>query len=155
MAAVCRVLDGLPLAIELAAAWVRVLTVEQIAARLDDRFRLLSSGERTVPPRQRTLRATIDWSYDLLTGPSRSCCDRLSALVGWPLEMAEKVCASDDLPGGQILDLLIALAEKSLVVADPDAPGQTRYRMLDSIRAYGLAKLDEAGEIGPDGRPAA
>jgi predicted ATPase/DNA-binding CsgD family transcriptional regulator len=141
VAAVCRVLDGLPLAIELAAAWVRVLTVEQIAARLNDRFRLLKSSERTVP-----LRATIDWSFDLLTGPEQILLRRLSALAGWQIEMAENLCASDDLPGGQILDLLIALAEKSLVVADPDAPGQTRYRMLDTIRAYAQARLDEAGE---------
>jgi len=146
VAAVCRVLDGLPLAIELAAAWVRVLTVEQIAARLDDRFRLLRSGERAAAPRHRTLRATIDWSYDLLSTGEQILLRRLSALVGWPLEMAEELCACEDLPAGQILDLLTGLADKSLVVAELDSSRKFRYRMLDTIRAYAAARLAEAGE---------
>jgi DNA-binding CsgD family transcriptional regulator/tetratricopeptide (TPR) repeat protein len=99
-----------------------------------------------VPPRHRTLRATIDWSYDLLSVPEQMLLRRLSALVGWQIDMAEQLCSSADLPAGEILDLLIALAEKSLVAVDPDAPGQTRYRMLDTIRAYARARLDEAGE---------
>ncbi|HXP22191.1 MAG TPA: tetratricopeptide repeat protein [Streptosporangiaceae bacterium] len=146
LAAVCRVLDGLPLAIELAAAWVRVLSIEQIAARLDDRFRLLRSGERTVQPRQRTLRATIDWSHNLLTRREQVLLRRLSAFAGWSLEMAEQLCGDDDLPARQVIDLLIALADKSLVVVETDAHGETRHRMLDTIRAYAASRLADAGE---------
>ncbi|HTZ28767.1 MAG TPA: LuxR C-terminal-related transcriptional regulator [Streptosporangiaceae bacterium] len=142
----CRSLDGVPLAIELAAAWVRVLSVEQIVARLDDRFRLLTSGDRTAPARQRTLRAAIDWSHDLLAGPEQVMLRRLSVFAGWSLEMAEQVCSSDDLPAAGILDLLAALADKSLVVVENGASGQTRYRMLDTIREYAAARLDAAGE---------
>ena len=93
VAAVCRALDGLPLAIELAAAWVRVLSVEQICARLDDRFALLTTGDRSASPRQRTLRATIEWSYELLTEREQTLFRRLSVFAGWSLEMAEQVCA--------------------------------------------------------------
>jgi predicted ATPase/DNA-binding CsgD family transcriptional regulator len=143
---VCRALDGLPLAIELAAAWVRVLSVEQIAARLDDRFRLLTAGERTAPPRQRTLRAAIDWSHDLLSPQEQVLLRRLSVFAGWSLEMAEQLCAGADLSGIQILDLLAGLAGKSLVVVSPEALGQTRYRMLDTIRDYAASRLAEAGE---------
>ncbi len=95
VASICRALDGLPLAIELAAAWVRVLSVEQVAARLDRRLALLTSTDRTVPARQQTLRATFDWSYDLLSEPQQILLRRLSALAGWSLEMAEQVCADD------------------------------------------------------------
>jgi predicted ATPase/DNA-binding CsgD family transcriptional regulator len=144
--ALCRSLDGVPLAIELAAAWVRVLSVEQIVTRLDDRFRLLTSGDRTAPPRQRTLRAAIDWSYDLLAGREQVMLRRLSVFAGWSLEMAEQVCPGDDLPASGILDLVAALAGKSLVVADTAARGQTRYRMLDTIREYAASRLSEAGE---------
>jgi len=144
--ALCRSLDGVPLAIELAAAWVRVLSVEQIVTRLDDRFRLLTSGDRTAPPRQRTLRAAIDWSYDLLAGPEQALLRRLAVFAGWSLEMAEQVCPGDDLPAADVLDLLAALADKSLVVADTAARGQTRYRMLDTIREYAASRLSEAGE---------
>ncbi|HTS98710.1 MAG TPA: tetratricopeptide repeat protein [Streptosporangiaceae bacterium] len=142
----CRSLDGVPLAIELAAAWVRVLSVEQILTRLDDRFRLLTSGDRTAPPRQRTLRAAIDWSHDLLADREQVMLRRLSVFAGWTLEMAEQVCSGDDLPAADILDLLAALADKSLVVADTAARGQSRYRMLDTIREYAAARLAEAGE---------
>ncbi|HEX9030520.1 MAG TPA: tetratricopeptide repeat protein, partial [Streptosporangiaceae bacterium] len=150
VAEICRSLDGLPLAIELAAAWVRVLSVEQIAERLADRFRLLSSAERTAAPRHRTLRAAIDWSYDLLSEPERTLLRRLSPFAGWQLEMAEQVCAglgpADDLAGRDVLDLLTALADKSLVIAEPDAQLTTRYRMLDTIREYAAERLAEAGE---------
>jgi predicted ATPase/DNA-binding NarL/FixJ family response regulator len=146
VAALCRSLDGVPLAIELAAAWVRVLSVEQIVARLDDRFRLLTSGDRTAPPRQRTLRAAIDWSHDLLADRERVLLRRLSVFAGWSLELAEQVCSSADLPAADVLDLLAALADKSLVVADAAAYGQTRYRMLDTIREYAASRLAEAEE---------
>ncbi|MGI9006193.1 MAG: tetratricopeptide repeat protein [Streptosporangiaceae bacterium] len=149
--AICRAVDGLPLAIELAAAWVGVLTVEQIATRLQDRFRLLSSASRMAPERHRTLRAAIDWSYDLLSKPEKVLLRRLSAFAGWPLEMAEQVCASDGedaeaLSAGDVLDLLTGLADKSLVVAEPDIHDEFRYRMLDTIRDYAAARLTEAGE---------
>ena len=150
VAAICRAVDGLPLGIELAAAWVRVLTVDQIAARLTDRFRLLSSAERMALPRHRTLRAAIDWSHDLLPPAEKVLLRRLSVFVGWPLEMAENVCAGlrpgDELAAGDILDLLTGLADRSLVIAEPDADGRIRYRLLDTIRAYAAARLDEAGE---------
>ncbi len=146
IAALCRALDGVPLAIELAAAWVRVLTVEQIVARLDDRFRLLTSGDRTAPPRQRTLRAAIDWSYDLLGSREQLLLRRLSVFAGWSLEMAEQLCSGDDLPAHDVLDLLATLADKSLVVVDAEARGQARYRMLDTIREYAASRLAEAGE---------
>jgi predicted ATPase/DNA-binding NarL/FixJ family response regulator len=142
----CRSLDGVPLAIELAAAWVRVLSVDQIVTRLDDRFRLLTSGDRTAPARQRTLRAAIDWSHDLLAEREQVMLRRLSVFAGWSLEMAEQVCSSEDLPAGDVLDLLAALADKSLVVVDSGVNGQTRYRMLDTIREYAAARLAAAGE---------
>jgi len=145
-AELCRALDGIPLAIELAAAWVRMLSVEQIATRLADRFRLLTIGERTAPPRQRTLRATIDWSHDLLTSRERMLLRRLSVFAGCSLEMAERVCSDDDLPAGDILGLIAALVGKSLVVVEPDVLGQARYRLLETIRDYAAARLTEAGE---------
>jgi predicted ATPase/DNA-binding CsgD family transcriptional regulator len=144
--ALCRSLDGVPLAIELAAAWVRVLSVEQILTRLDDRFRLLVSGDRTAPPRQRTLRAAIDWSHDLLDHREQVLLRRLSVFAGWSLEMAEQICPGGELSAGEVLDLLAALAGKSLVVVDTAARGQARYRMLDTIREYAAARLAEAGE---------
>jgi predicted ATPase len=146
VAAICRALDGLPLAIELAAAWVRVLSVEQICARLGNRFALLTVGDRSASPRQRTLRATIDWSHALLTGPEQMLFRRLSVFAGWSLEMAEQVCADEDVPMGEILGLIAALVDKSLVVVEPEILGQARYRMLDTIREYAAARLAEAGE---------
>ena len=146
VATVCRALDGVPLAIELAAARVTVLSTEQIAARLTDRFTLLGQGDRTAPPRQRTLRATIDWSHDLLTGSERVLLRRLSVFAGWSLEMAEQVCPDDGIPAGDILDLLSALVDKSLVVLEPEVLGQARYRLLETIREYAAACLAEAGE---------
>jgi predicted ATPase/tetratricopeptide (TPR) repeat protein len=146
VAAICRALDGLPLAIELAAAWVRVLSVEQICARLGNRFALLTAGDRSASPRQRTLRATIDWSYALLTEPERTLFRRLSVFAGWSLEMAEEVCADEDLPAEEMLGLTAALVDKSLVVLEPEALGQARYRMLDTIREYAADRLVDAGE---------
>jgi predicted ATPase/DNA-binding CsgD family transcriptional regulator len=143
---ICRALDGVPLAIELAAARVSVLSAEQIAARLGDRFTVLGSGDRTAPPRQRTLRATIDWSHDLLSGPEQILLRRLSVFAGWSLEMAEQVCAGDRLPTEDVISLTAGLVDKSLVVVEPEVLGQARYRMLDSIRAYAAQRLSEAGE---------
>src|SRR5262252_1006206 len=146
VAALCRALDGVPLAIELAAARVRTLSVEQIAARLADRFGLLTTGNRTAPPRQRTLRAAMDWSYELLTAPEQVLLRRLSVFVGWSLEMAEQVCSGDGIPAGQVLDLLASLVDKSLVVLEPEVLGQARYRLIDTIREYAAARLADAGE---------
>ena len=146
VATICRALDGVPLAIELAAARVTVLSAEQIAARLADRFTLLGPGDRTAPPRQRTLRATIDWSHDLLSGPEQVLLRRLSVFAGWSLEMAEQVCADRLLPAEEIIGLTAGLVDKSLVVVEPEVLGQARYRMLDSIRAYAAQRLADAGE---------
>ena len=144
--ALCQALDGIPLAIELAAARVRALSVEQIRERLADRFGLLTMGMRTAPERQRTLRAAIDWSHDLLTGPEQVLLRRLSVFAGWSLEMAEKVCTDDDIAAADMLDLLAALVDKSLVVREPQVLGQARYRLLDTIREYASGKLAAAGE---------
>jgi predicted ATPase/DNA-binding CsgD family transcriptional regulator len=146
VASICRALDGLPLAIELAAARVRALSVEQISARLDDRFGLLTTGDRSAAPRQRTLRAAIEWSYELLTAPERAMFRRLSVFSGWSLEMAEQVCSDEDIPVAEVLGLTAALVDKSLVVLDPEVLGQARYRMLDTIRKYAALRLAQAGE---------
>lgn len=141
---ICHRLDGIPLALELAAARVRALSVEAIAARLHDRFRLLVTGDQTVLPRQRTLRALIDWSYDLLTEAERTSFQRLSVFAGgWTLEAAEAVCADGDLLQDGVLDLLTQLVQKSLVVMEV---GGERYRMLDTVRHYALEKLNGVGE---------
>ncbi len=146
IAALCRALDGIPLAIELAAARVRALSVEQIGARLVDRFGLLTTGSRAAPARQQTLRAAIDWSYGLLTGPEQVLLRRLSVFAGWSLEMAEQVCSDDYIPVHDVLDLITALVDKSLVVREPEVLGQARYRLLDTIREYAAVCLVEAGE---------
>jgi predicted ATPase/DNA-binding CsgD family transcriptional regulator len=142
--ALCRALDGVPLAIELAAAWVRVLSADQIAARLGD---LLATSDRNVPARQRTLRATIDWSHELLTPAERVMLRRLSVFSGWSLDMAEAVCGDDLLPAPDVLDLLAGLVDKSLVVVEPEALGQTRYRLLNTIKEYAGQRLADAGEM--------
>jgi len=144
--ALCRALDGVPLAIELAAARIRTLSVEQIAARLADRFRLLTTGSRTAPPRHRTLRAAMDWSYELLTASEQVLLRRLSVFVGWSLEMAEQVCSDDAIPASDVLDLQASLVDKSLVVLEPEVLGQARYRLLHTIREYAAARLADAGE---------
>jgi predicted ATPase/DNA-binding CsgD family transcriptional regulator len=145
VAALCRALDGMPLAIELAAARVRALSVDQIRTRLADRFGLLTGGDRTAPERQRTLRAAIEWSYELLTIPEQMLLRRLSVFAGWTLEMAEEVCTDEEIPAADVLDLLTALVDKSLVTREPEALGHARYRMLDTIREYAAAQLAEAG----------
>jgi predicted ATPase/DNA-binding CsgD family transcriptional regulator/Tfp pilus assembly protein PilF len=145
----CRTLDGMPLAIELAAARVGALSVEQIAARLGDRFQLLASGDRTAPLRQQTLRAAVDWSYELLTGPEQLLLRRLAVFSGWDLEMAEQVCADEAIPADQVLDLLAALIDKSLVTLDGELEGDARYRLLDTIREYAAGRLTASGE-GPE-----
>jgi predicted ATPase/DNA-binding CsgD family transcriptional regulator len=142
----CRALDGIPLAIELAAARVRALSVEQILARMTDRFGLLTMGARTAPPRQQTLRAAIEWSHDLLTEPERVLLRRLSVFAGLSLEMAEQVCADERIPAAAVLDSLADLVDKSLVVREAEVLGQARYRLLDTIREYAADRLAAAGE---------
>jgi len=146
VAAICRSLDGIPLAIELAAARVRTLTVEQIKARVTDRFALLTTGNRAAPARQQTLRAAIDWSYDLLTPREQALLRRLSVFAGWSLEMAEAVATDVLVPRSAILDAMAALVDKSLVVREPELLGQARFRMLDTIREYAAEKLSLAWE---------
>ncbi|MGH3288635.1 MAG: ATP-binding protein, partial [Streptosporangiaceae bacterium] len=146
VAAVCRALDGIPLAIELAAARVRVLSPEQIRARMDDRFGLLTVGDRSAAPRHQTLRATLEWSHELLAPAERVLFRRLSVFSGWSLEMAEGVCADLELPATDVLDLIAALMDKSLVALEPPVLGQARYRMLDTIREYAAGLLADAGE---------
>lgn len=145
VAEICRRLDGIPLAIELAAARVEVLSAEQIAARLDDSLRLLTAGGRTTMPRHQTLRATLDWSHELLVEPERKLFGRLSVFAGgWTLEAVEAVGAGDGIEEGEVLDLLGRLVDKSLVVAG--AEGASRYRMLEPVRQYGLERLEAGGE---------
>jgi predicted ATPase/DNA-binding CsgD family transcriptional regulator len=146
IARICRALDGLPLAIELAAAWVRVLSVDQIATRISDRFVLLTTADRGAPARQQTLRAAIDWSYDLLSGPEQILLRRLSVFCEWSLDMAEQVCADDALAVGDILDGITALADKSLLEVGPEILGQARYRLLETVREYAAGWLTQAGE---------
>jgi predicted ATPase/class 3 adenylate cyclase len=147
IAQICRRLDGMPLAIELAAARVKVLTVEQIAARLDDRFRLLTGGFRTGLPHHQTLRATMDWSYDLLAEDEACFFRRVAVFVGGlTLEAAERVCAGGPIESAQVLDLLARLIDKSLVVAEDAQSGEQRYRLLETIRQYALDRLVESGE---------
>jgi predicted ATPase/DNA-binding winged helix-turn-helix (wHTH) protein len=145
-AAICRRLDGIPLAIELAAARAAVLGVEEVATHLDDRFRILTGGRRTALPRHQTLRATLDWSYELLSEPERVILRRLAVFSGsFSLEPASTVIASSDLTASQVIDGLFSLIAKSLVAAEAeDVP--RRYRLLDTTRAYALEKLDESGE---------
>jgi non-specific serine/threonine protein kinase len=146
LAEICRRLDGIPLAIELAAARVTALSVDQIAARLHDRFRLLTGGRRTGVRRQQTLEAAVAWSYDLLTAPERALLRRLAVLAGgWTLDAAEQVGTSDDIADWQVLNLLTRLVEKSLVVAEA-AGGEARYRLLETIRQYAEEQLLASGE---------
>jgi predicted ATPase/DNA-binding CsgD family transcriptional regulator len=146
VARVCYRLDGIPLAIELAAARAKVLSVEQIAARLDDCFGLLSAGGRTAMPRHRTLHATMDWSHELLSREERVLFRRLSVFAGgFTLEAAESVCAGEDLERDDVLDLLSHLVDKSLVIMREEG-GEARYRLLETVRQYGREKLSELGE---------
>jgi predicted ATPase/class 3 adenylate cyclase/DNA-binding XRE family transcriptional regulator len=146
VAQVCRRLDGIPLAIELAAARVKGLSVEQIAERLSDRFSLLNTGNRTALQRHQTLRATIDWSYNLLSEKERILLARLSVFAGgWTLESATEVCLVVQIEERDVLNLLLNLSDKSLVISE-EQDGETRYRFLETIREYALEKLAESGE---------
>lgn len=149
VAHICHRLDGIPLAIELAAAQVRSLKVEEISSRLDDRFRLLTGGLPTALPQHQTLQAAIDWSYDLLAETERVLLRRLAVFAGGStLEAAEAVCAGDDVAADDVLDLLANLVDKSLVVAE-GLNGDVRYRLLETIRQYGRERLEaeEAGVV--------
>ncbi len=144
VADICRHVDGIPLAIELAAARARMLPVEKIAERLRDRLRLLTHGDRTALPHRQTLRAMIDWSYDLLTEPERALLRRLAVFAGGlTLEAAEAVGAGGDVEAIDVLDLLTELVEKSLVLVEA---GAERYRLLDTVREYAQERLDESGD---------
>ncbi|MGH2411019.1 MAG: ATP-binding protein, partial [Chloroflexota bacterium] len=146
VARICRRLDGIPLALELAAARLAALSLESLGARLDDRFRLLTGGSRTALPRQQTLRATLDWSHDLLSEPERVLFRRLSVFAGgWTLETAEDVCAGESIEPGDVLDLLAGLLGKSLALLE-ERSGERRYRLLETVRQYGSEKLSAAGE---------
>ena len=157
VATLCRRLDGIPLAIELAAARVTILSVEQIVARLDHTVRLLGGGSRTAPARQRTLQATFEWSYGLLSQPEQLLLARSSVFVaGWTLEAAEAVCSDDavhdpslgtrGVDRGRILDLLGSLVDKSLVLVEPGADCALRYRLLEPLRQFAAERLADRGE---------
>ena len=146
VAEICARLDGLPLAIELAAARVRALSLAEILDSLHDRFRLLTGGARTAVRRQQTLRASVDWSHALLTEPERVLFRRLAVFLGgFDLDAAQTVAGGGDVQRYQVLDQLTLLVDKSLVVAD-DSRGRTRYRLLETVRQYALEKLGESGE---------
>jgi predicted ATPase/class 3 adenylate cyclase len=145
---ICYYLDGIPLAIELAAARINVLSVEQISERLVDSFRLLTGGSRTALPRHQTLRALIDWSYGLLPSTERAMFERLSIFAGgWTLEAAESICAGDGIESFEVLDLLQNLATKSLVVVGEGVEGRVRYRLLETIRQYAREKLVNSEQL--------
>jgi predicted ATPase/class 3 adenylate cyclase len=147
LAQICFRLDGIPLAIELAAARVRTLSVEQLAARLDHRFRLLTGGSRTALRRQQTLQALVDWSHDLLSLREQTLFRRLAVFAGgWQLDAAEQICVGGEVDAPDVLDLLTSLADKSLVVVDNAAGGELRYRLLETLREYALERLAVAEE---------
>jgi len=149
VATICGRLDGLPLALELAAAWTSILAVDDIATRLDDRFQLLVRGDRFVPERQQTLRAAIDWSYALLSSTERLAFDRVSAFAGsFELNAAAVVAAGGDVAEADVLSLLGSLIDKSLVTADVRGTG-ARYSLLESLRAYGRDRLAASDEVLP------
>lgn len=144
LAGICSHLDGIPLAIELAAARIKVLTAEKIYERLNNRFSLLTGGKRTALPRQQTLKALIDWSYDLLSKKEKILWSRLSVFNdGWTLESAEEICSDDKMNEDEIFDLLAMLVEKSIIIFDSE---KERYKILESIRVYGAEKLKSANE---------
>jgi predicted ATPase/DNA-binding SARP family transcriptional activator/tetratricopeptide (TPR) repeat protein len=146
--AICRQLDGLPLALELAAARLRSMTVGQVAERLDDRFRLLTGGSRTSLPRHQTLGAVVDWSWGLLTDAERTLATRLSVFAtSATLDAIAAVCAGDDLPANDVLYVLASLVEKSLVDAREGPDSQPRYRMLQTVRAFSAERLADADTI--------
>jgi len=144
LAEICSRLDGIPLAIELAAARIKILTVNKINERLDDRFKLLSGGKRTALPRQQTLKALIDWSYDLLTEKEKILWSRLSVFTGgWTLESAEEIFTDSNITGEEIIDLLSQLADKSIIIYNTE---KNRYMMLETLKQYGSEKLKDSGE---------
>ncbi|MPY99006.1 MAG: LuxR family transcriptional regulator [Actinophytocola sp.] len=146
VAELCRRLDGIPLALELAAVRIRSLSVRQILDGLSDRYRLLTQGSRTALPRQRTLRSLMDWSYDLLTEDARLLWARISVFAGsFELDAAEGICPDDALPREDVLDLLAELVDKSVLLRD-ERDGQARYRLLETIKEYGLNRLRASGE---------
>ncbi len=141
VASVCRRLDGIPLALELAAARLSSMSLQQVGDRLDQRFRLLTGGSRNAMPRQQTLQATVDWSFGLLTKPERDVLRRLSVFAGgFELEAAEAICAADGVDAFEILDLISSLVSKSLVITER-TPEAVRYRMLETIRQYAAQEL--------------
>jgi non-specific serine/threonine protein kinase len=143
---VCYQLDGIPLAIELAAPRLTAMSVEELSQRLDQRFALLTGGSRTALPRHRTLRSTIDWSYDLLTDVEQAMLRRVSVFAGgWTLAAAEHVCPGDGIEKSDAIGLLTSLADKNLLLTE-EHEGATRYRMLETIRQYSLDRLRETGE---------
>ncbi len=145
---ICRLLDGIPLAIELAAARTRVLSPEEISDRLGDRFRLLTGGSRSALPRQQTLEAAVDWSYQLLSAQERRLFERLSVFAGgFTLEAIEAVCTDDQVDRIDVLDLLTGLVDKSMVIADPGDSGGTRYRLLETLRQFGVRLLAATNEM--------
>jgi len=145
VAQICQRLDGIPLAIELAVARVKMMPVEQVITRLDNRFRLLTGGSRTALPRHQTLQALIDWSYDLLSDGERALLQRLSVFAGgWTLEAAEMICAGTRIQRDDVLDLLAQLVNKSLVIPDSDLGIEGRYHLLETIRQYARERLLEA-----------
>jgi predicted ATPase/class 3 adenylate cyclase/Tfp pilus assembly protein PilF len=147
LASLCSHLDGIPFAIELAAARVRSLSLEEIESKLDQRFRLLTGGSRTALPRQQTLRSLIDWSYDLLKEPEQLLLQRLSVFAGrWTLDAAEKICAGDGVEDWEVLDLLTSLSDKSLVVAE-QADELSRYALLETMRQYAREKLAKGADV--------
>ena len=144
VAGVCRALDGIPLAVELAAVRLRSLSPEQILARLDSRFQLLSGGGPAGQPHHRTLQAALEWSYELLTDGEQAMWRRVSVFAGsFDLDAAEAVCAVGRVAAGQIADLIDALVAKSILLRE--GQGTARYRLLDTIREFGLAKLRGRG----------
>ena len=147
LGSLCRHLDGIPLAIELATARLRSMSLSQLHDRLERRFDLLTGGSRTALPRQQTLRAMVDWSYDLLAPEEQTLLRRMSVFVdGCDLEAVEQVCALDDIDEFSVADLMGSLVDKSLVVAEPDRRG-LRYRLLETLREYGIERIadDDAG----------
>ncbi|OOC02497.1 BTAD domain-containing putative transcriptional regulator [Amycolatopsis azurea] len=148
VARICRTLDGIPLALELAATRVRTLGVHELLARLDDRFGLLSAGRRGGPRRQQTLRAMIDWSWSLLSEPEQIVLRRLAVHAeGCGLDSAEAVCAGGEIASGDVLDLVSRLVDRSLVVSRPGKSGEPRFRLLESVSAYALEQAEQAGEL--------
>jgi len=144
---ICRRLEGIPLAIELAATRVGTLSIEQISERLTNSLKLLTGGSKTQMPKQRTLRGALDWSYELLSKEEKKFFGRLSVFAGgWTLEASEAVGSGEDIEEGEVLDLLSGLVEKSLVVASGSDEGGMRYRLLEPVRQYAREKLEESGE---------